>query len=295
MVIRPGALGDAILTLPVLQSLAAAGARVTAVGHPVFRLAVECGLAAEHVPFDDARLLDLFAEGGSCPLFAGFDLAIAYTRRADPLLVANLGRSGVTAVVAWPAHPEPGLHVTDHLLGALGAAGVEAGERRPTLPPRREWLDAARAWLDERGVGRGFVAVHPGSGGRAKRWPVERFAELAGRLGRPVVWLLGPAEAQDDEARGLGSQVGAVAADVPLPTLVGLLASCLAYVGNDSGVSHLAAAIGAPTLALFGPTDPATWAPRGERVAVLGSPHSGGFESVSVEQALRALGPWLRA
>jgi heptosyltransferase-2 len=80
----------------------------------------------------------------------------------------------------------------------------------------------------------------------------------------------------------LGETVGVLAMDLPLPTLAGLLALCRAYVGNDSGVTHLAAAVGAPTVAVFGPTDPSAWGPRGKRVAVLGGPGEGGLEAVDV-------------
>lgn len=270
--IRPGALGDAIVTVPALESLAAAGARVAAVGHGAFRLAADCGLAADSIAFDDARLLRLFAEGGACELFAGFELAIAYTRGADPLLAENLRRSGVGRVVCWPASPEAGVHIADHLLGALDAAGIAPATRRPSLPPQDGWVESARAWLAASGVRGAFVAVHPGSGGRAKRWPAERFAELCRALPCRAVWLLGPAEAEDVEAIELGRSVGVVARELPLATLAGLLATCNAYVGNDSGVTHLAAAVGAPTVAVFGPTDPAVWAPRGRQVEVVGGP-----------------------
>ncbi len=293
LVLRPGALGDAIVTLPVLQSLSATGARVTVVGHPVFRLAVECGLAADFIPFDDARLLPLFAERGKCDLLAGHRTAVAYTRYDDPLLAENLARNGADQVVPWPAHPAPKLHITDHLLEALRPAEIEPAARQPSLRPQGAWITSARSWLRERMLSGAFVAIHPGSGGRAKRWPAERFAELARALACPVVWLLGPAEEDDAEARRLGEQAGVIARNLPLATLAGLLAVCRAYVGNDSGVSHLAAAVGAPTIALFGPTDPAVWAPRGERVATLGGPYAGGFAAISVERVLRELQPWL--
>jgi len=288
LVLRPGALGDGVVTLPAIVSLGASGAEVTAVGHAVFRLAVECGLAARHVAFDDSRLLGLFAEGGSCELFAGFEVALAYGA-CDGRLAAALRRSGVARVVEWPARPAPGTHIVDHLLGAVEAAGLAPSTRVPTLPPRPAWLDAARAWLRGCGVAGDFVAIHPGSGGRAKRWPIGRFAALAEAIEVPTVWLLGPAEADDARTHAAASRHGPVADGLPLDALAGLLASCRAYVGNDSGVTHLAAAVGAPTVALFGPTEPAAWAPRGERVTVLGGPAAGGFDAVSVGAVAEAL------
>jgi ADP-heptose:LPS heptosyltransferase len=289
-VLRPGALGDALATLPVLESLAAArpGAGVMAIGSPAFRLAAECGLAAGWVSFDDARLVGLFAEGGTCELFAGCVLCIHYGRRPDPQLEANLTRSGARRAVFWPCQPASTTHIVDHLLGALDVAGVPAATRVPRLPPQRCWLDAGRAFLEANGLPSDFVAVHPGSGGRAKRWPASRFAALAEQLGGPVVWLLGPAEAEDEGLRELGERAGAVADGLPLPTLAGLLASCRVYVGNDSGVSHLAAAVGAPTVALFGATDPRLWAPRGPRVAVLDGWKDGGLDTLTADRVVAA-------
>jgi len=288
-VLRPGALGDAILTLPVLESLRAAspGAHLVVAGSPAFRLAVDCGLASEAVPFDDARLLGLFAEGGASEVVAGCDVCLAYGRRPDPLLAANLRRSGVAEAIEWPAMPEKGAHAADHLLGAVEAAGLPVATRVPRLPPQPAWLEAARAWLGALGLEEGFVAIHPGSGGQRKRWPVAHFAEVARRAGQSVVWLLGPAEGGGREARTIGEQAGTVAADLPLATLAGLLACCRACLGNDSGVSHLAAAVGAPTVALFGPTDPGVWAPRGPHVVVVDG--EGDLDGVTVDRVMAAL------
>ena len=289
VVLRPGALGDAVCTVPVLEALRAGapGAEAMVVGGAGFRLAVEAGHATQHVAFDDGRLVGLFAEGGSCPVVAGAELCIVYYgARPDPMVQANLKRSGVGAVVNWPAHPPGGVHIVDHLLGAVVAAGLVPVRGRPQLMPQRAWLAAAEQRLI--GMQSGFAVVHPGSGGRAKRWPAERFAETARRLGRPVVWVLGPAEAEEPELRELGRSVGTVVADPPLRALAGLLARCSLYVGNDSGVSHLAAAVGAPTVAVFGHTDPAVWAPRGEHVVVVGSPAEGGLAAVSVGDVVAA-------
>jgi len=222
-VLRPGALGDAILTLPVLESLRAGsqGAHIVVAGSPGFRLAADCGLASEAVPFDDRRLLELFAIGGTSKFVAGCGLCLVYGRRPDPLLVANLKRSGVAEVIEWPAMPEQGAHAADHLLGAVEAAGLPVATRIPRLPPQPAWREAARAWLAARGLGEGFVAIHPGSGGQRKRWPVARFAEVALRAAQPVVWLLGPAEGDDREAR-CGRRPAAVHAGGATGVLSGL-------------------------------------------------------------------------
>lgn len=105
-----------------------------------------------------------------------------------------------------------------------------------------------------------FVAIHPFSGSARKNWPLENFRQLAGELARatPVYWCRG---AQDPPLPG-----AVEIAD--LYELACWLAKANLYIGNDSGVTHLAAAVGTPVLALFGPTDPSVWAPRGAQVEV---------------------------
>ena len=131
--------------------------------------------------------------------------------------------------------------------------------------------------------------MHRLSSGAAKRWPVRNFLGVARALDVPVLWLLGPAERESAEVqRALHAEPHVV--DSPsLSELAGVLAQCAGYVGNDSGVSHLAAAVGAPTVAVFGPTDPAVWAPRGERVAAVGGAASGGFAGVTAGAVCAAL------
>ena len=109
------------------------------------------------------------------------------------------------------------------------------------------------------------VVIQPGSGSRLKNWPLACFEDLAERLagrGLRVSWCTGPAE------EGLPAMPGALP-PMPLTELASLLAGAGLFVGNDSGISHLAAAAGCPTLAIFGPTDPAVWGPTGPRVRVL--------------------------
>jgi ADP-heptose:LPS heptosyltransferase len=117
---------------------------------------------------------------------------------------------------------------------------------------------------------RPLLVIHPGSGGRAKRWSRAGFGEIARRFarrGRGVAILLGPAEeAEAGEWRRLGIRV---IVGLDLVAVAALLATCDVYLGNDSGVSHLAGAVGARGVALFGPTDPQSWRPLSRRIAAL--------------------------
>jgi ADP-heptose:LPS heptosyltransferase len=152
-----------------------------------------------------------------------------------------------------------------------GSLDVEAEPALLTSTPDEE-REAAR-WLCK--LPAGFVAIHPGSGSPAKSWPAERFRDLQRLLapGQATLVVLGPAEAHlaamfaDDSGAGAASSL--VAQALSLRVLGAVLAQAGLFVGNDSGVSHLAAAWGAPTLALFGPTDPRTWSPEGRRVQTL--------------------------
>ena len=119
----------------------------------------------------------------------------------------------------------------------------------------------------------GFAAIHPFAGSPAKRWPLERFQELAQRLARrmPVEWCAGP----EDELSGARRFED-------LYELACWMASARIYIGNDSGPTHLAAAVGTPVVALFGPSNPAVWAPRGPHVTIAAAP---AMDDISVEQA----------
>ena len=145
------------------------------------------------------------------------------------------------------------------LAQALEPLALRAGaDAPPPLVFSEEERRDARARTRE--LDDGFLAVHPGSGSPAKNWPAERFAEAARRLsgGRPWLLVLGPAEERPAAWPG-----AVVAREWPLRVLGAALSRAGLFLGNDSGVAHLAAASGAPTLTLFGPTDPALWAPVG--------------------------------
>ena len=172
------------------------------------------------------------------------------------------------------------------LLGALRPIGIET-HRQPTV-----FLPAPGA--SSTTFERPYSVIHPGSGGQHKIWPADRFAEVGNRLGEwgPVVITSGPAD------EGIIARLKPLLPDarfvdpLPLPDLAGLFASARLYIGNDSGPTHLAAAVGTPSIAIFGPTDPRTWQPRGARVEVLTAPSDippeSRLESIEVDQVLKA-------
>ena len=160
------------------------------------------------------------------------------------------------------------------------------------MPRREVWLAEARAVLGDIGP---YVVMHPGSGGRAKLWRPECWAELAARLRLPrVVITAGPAD-DDITNRVLGAKWASgppvVVRGRPVTTLAGILAGASAFFGCDSGVTHLAAALGVPTVAIFGPTDPKVWGPRGKHVRVLRG-EGGTTAAVTPEEAALA-GQWV--
>jgi len=209
------------------------------------------------------------------------DAVVAFTRSA-PALEA-LGRRARRLVARDPAPPAGGPHASLWLAEALAPIGIDA--RRD--PPPLLFTQAERLEADAltSGMPAGFLAVHPGSGSRAKNWPLERFVETARRLSRGRPWLLalGPAEKDvppPPEAR--------LARGLPLRTLGAVLARAGLFLGNDSGISHLAAACGTRTLALFGPTDPAQWAPVGHAVLTL-RPPSADLADLQVDEVVDQL------
>jgi heptosyltransferase-3 len=143
----------------------------------------------------------------------------------------------------------------------------------------------------------GPVVVHPGSGGRDKRWPPERFASLMDHLrgiGRPAVLLLGEAEREWMEPALLDQwrRKHDVAEPDSLLELSRQISRASLYVGNDSGPTHLAAGLGVPTVALFGPTDPRVWRPWGPAVAVIGPREPSEMDWLPVEAVIEAISRW---
>lgn len=266
-----GALGDFVLSWPALGMLAAGppASRPSLLGHPPWGRLV---LSSERV-FDreSRRFAGLFGPGPGPELrewLGGFDRAVLFAHHPDPLLLANL-RGLVPQVWAVPTRPGPDepRHASDVQVAALRGLGL-AGPAQP-LPARS---------LGQKGAAHpaGPPILAPGSGGLAKRLAPELAGKLAramARLWGPPLLLLGPAEDPayvGELAEAVGEAAGGWLREPEMTALVRALRAAPAYVGADSGVSHLAAALGAPTLAVFQASDPLVWAPRGARARACG-------------------------
>jgi ADP-heptose:LPS heptosyltransferase len=172
-----------------------------------------------------------------------------------------------------PCRPEsPTVHQADHYLTCLGAPPAAPAGAPLDLSPLA--VAAGERFLaDHRLAGRPLLALGPGSGAREKNWPAEGFVAAARwwrrSVGGEVVVILGPVEIERGGVDELISGEFAVAGGLCLGGVAALLRRCVVYLGNDSGLSHLAALAGVRTVALFGPTEPRQWAPRGAKVTVL--------------------------
>ncbi len=266
---RSGAVGDFVLTLPALDALRryGAGRPIRVVGRPSICQLFE---ADAIVDSESTQLLPLFASTRASErteaFFADCSLLLAYGKAEGPLYEHALNALGKRAIF-WDPHPTPGdmRHMTDHLLVPLRERlAIEITDNRPALQPRAHELTRAA----ELGTIPAVLA-HPGSSAPGKCWPLERYiawAQALRRRGAEVGFISGPIERE---------QGVSMPGDIPhfcppdLRTLAALLAQTRLFVGNDSGPGHIAAAVGTPTLSLFGRTDPHVWAPRRETSRVL--------------------------
>jgi ADP-heptose:LPS heptosyltransferase len=303
LVIHPGALGDVLLAVPALVHLAHLGLRTTlAVQSRLVALFGGSGLVEEVRDLESLGLHRLFvepADPGALGAAGAHDAIVSWFGAADPTFRASLVAAARSVVVARATPPAgAGRHVARHLLETLAPLGPLPSD----WPDARFGVaaadrDAAAAWLDARGIEPATaIVLQPGAGSASKIWP--GFATLARRLrdgGAAVVSLAGPADRAIVEALVSDGAVDQdlLARDWPLPRVAALFSLARAAVGNDSGPTHLAAAVGCPTVAVFGPSDPAVWAPLGPHVSVVaGRGEDGPWSGAGldrVEDALRGI------
>lgn len=284
LVLRGGALGDFILGLPALQAIRQAfpDAQLELVA-PAAVLTLANRWVDVATPLERAEMASLFREEG-LPEGVGnryrdLDLVVLWIADRSGAVRRNVKRLGARQILWSSALPQrPGMHATDHLLDSLRPLGINViGCHDPDWSTQGAWVETTLASNSGKpGVDRQLVAIHPGSGATWKCWPPERFARVAEHIqtsGYQVALIQGPADSTAVErvTSCFREQPPHVVTGLEVEDLATFLSSCYCYLGNDSGVTHLAAALGTPTIAIFGPTDPAVWGPRGPKVTVLSS------------------------
>jgi hypothetical protein len=209
---------------------------------------------------------------GAWPDEGGYEVAAVISNSAD---LEKAARGAAAKVIRISPTPMSGdLPMSHQWADGVRALCPSAPDALPALP-----TDAGQALVP------GATLIHPGSGSPDKNWGIERFAELGKRLaalGHRVVWILGPAET--DMASSLS---GPIIDSPSLHALAATLARSRLFIGNDSGVSHLAAATGAPTLVIFGPTRAVVWRPDGPGVRTVLAP-GGALGELQVEAVMAA-------
>lgn len=274
LIIRPGAIGDTLLTFPLLRALKTRyeQTHITFVSNPaVLPLASLFGLADAVFDYGAVEWSELFSEVGIRSVFLrdtlqGTKRVICWLRDPDEVVKRNLFSAGVQNVVIAPGRPSEasGLHIVTYLAQTIGITLTEQ-ERSKAFSPGP--LNDAQG-----------VAIHAGSGGAFKCWPVTHFSEIIRALwlqSIPVLLLAGAADTERLSTlvqlvgNPLTSTLLKIVVNAPLVEVAEHLRHCKGYLGNDFGITHLAAMLGIPTVALFGPSSPTLWRPLGPHVQVL--------------------------
>jgi heptosyltransferase-2 len=305
LVIRGGAIGDFILTLHAIAALRLQfpAAHLEVLGYPhIVQLAQAGGLVDQVSSIEARALAGFFARHGAlaeelADYFSEFDLIISYLYDPDEIFRTNVARCSPAQFIACPHRPDerepvPAARVYLKPLERLAIFEADAVPRlrigsraenttsnRPQSPSDQPAAEPGRHPVR--------LALHPGSGSDRKNWPEDRWAELLQKLINftPLEMLIVGGEAEGERLQRLAAALPParvrVAQSLPLAELARSLSRCHGFVGHDSGISHLAAALGLPALILWGATNEIVWKPGGDKVVLLRDAR--GLEHLPVE------------
>ena len=291
LVIRGGAIGDFILTLPAIAALRNQfpGAHLAVLGNPhLVQLAVAGGLVDRVQSIEARALAGFFARGGAlepdlADYFSQFDLMVSYLYDPDGIFRTNVSRCSRAQFIVGPHRPDERvpLHAAKVYLKPLERVAIFDADPVPRLA-----LDSQPATVDR-------VALHPGSGAEKKNWPEHKWAELVQHVldGTSLSLILTGGEAEGERLQRLAAALPparvSVAQSLPLPELARKLQPCAAFIGHDTGISHLSAALGLPGLVLWGETAEEIWRPPQKNVVIVKDRR--GLKTLSVSQVLLEL------
>ncbi|MCU0592371.1 MAG: glycosyltransferase family 9 protein [Desulfobacterales bacterium] len=275
LIVHPGALGDLVCIFPIIAVLRLHFRPVAILcqGH-LGRLAAAERLVDAWYPIEAAWVASLFTQTPNAEArhaVAPFSHILVFSM--SEILASSLQHINDACIRRIPPRPAAGrrLHVTEHAVncirdcGWLPEAVIEAMQIKTPAP--------VHPIAVAQGHDSKTILLHPGAGSPRKRWPLAGFLEVAAQIKArrwDAEFVIGPAE------RDLLSEFESHGAIVHRPAdaiqLLNLFRSAVAYVGNDSGASHLAAWTGLPSIVIFGPTDPTRWRPLGHSVQIVHPP-----------------------
>jgi len=299
LLIQPGAIGDCLLSLPLAKFMqpAVGLGGVDILGHTEYvsffpgRSCVETVRAIESVQlhrlFVESDRFELADRDPLIEFFGDYDWIVTFLGGADSCFEQNLIFTAncyhAAEVISISTRPPEDFsrHIADYYIeqfirqSGSAAARKEAVRGEVLIKTTNEDICRGRMLLQETGIDRDseLIVIHPGSGGLEKCWCLDNFLSLAGMLrsqGLNVIFLLGPAEQERLSSNDIGQMrdVGKCLEGLSLPEVLAVLTCVDGYVGNDSGITHLAASMGVRTFVVFGPTSPAVYRPIGPAVTV---------------------------
>lgn len=289
MIIHQGALGDFILALPVLETIrrACLKEKIYIMGYPrILELVEKRFYADEILSIDQKGIATFFVKNGSLDFklsqfFKEVGLIVIFGKDSESALMKNIkkiSRGKIININSFPPWDEK-IHLIDHLLRELSKYGFNPYTLFPKIYLNQRDREWAKDFWKSKGVDikerEKIILIHPGSGSKKKVWPVENFLKLSNYLqnhiDRKIAIIIGPAEGDEIQNEimkdGLNNKI--VIRGLSLIQLASVIEGCNLFIGNDSGVSHLASALGIRTVTLFGPTNHIVWAPRGERNVII--------------------------
>jgi heptosyltransferase-2 len=306
LIIRGGAIGDFILTLPAIAALRRQfpEAHLEVLGYPhIIQLAAAGGLVDRVQSIEARALAGFFARRGAleedlADYFSEFDIIVSYLYDPDDIFKTNIARCSTAQFIVGPYRPNEAekVHATKVYLRPLERFAIFDADHLPRLKLGDADLSGKN---DERHDVRPTVALHPGSGSEKKNWPEAKWADLLQNLVNSTDFdlLLVGGEAEGERLQRLAAALpisrSKVAQSLPLTDLARLIQPCAAFIGHDSGISHLAAALGLPGIVLWGNTVEEIWRPPHERVVIIKNPR--GIRMITEKQVLEKLGGILRA
>jgi heptosyltransferase-3 len=288
LILHPGALGDILLSLPAIALLRQhqPGANITLACNSDYLEILQCGcvdkaLTLATLPLHRMYLSDPLPEA-DLAFWHSYDRIVSWTGFGDEVFSRNFNRVHAQVIVrSWRPRTQEDRHVSRIFADSLypwipGDMALPQSQ----LKLGREVMKAGDRWLASRGwnASAPVLSLHPGAGSTAKRWKLDNFRTVMESIlqqGLQILIIEGPAEAglAVELAAGLSGDRILMAESIPLTLLAALLQRCCGFLGNDSGIAHLAATLQVPSVVLFGPTLPEQWAPLGKRVILLRNSH----------------------